>query len=63
VPADPDDDIPLACALVGGASHLVTYDPHLLALGESYRQRVSILDGLHFLYALRGDQRPDGGSI
>ncbi|HRQ36615.1 MAG TPA: putative toxin-antitoxin system toxin component, PIN family [Chloroflexota bacterium] len=53
---DPDDDIVLACAVVGQATHLVTYDPHLLNLGETY-QGIIILDGLHFLYAVRGDQR------
>lgn len=54
VPADPDDDIVIACALVGQATHLVTYDPHLLNLGETY-QGITILDGLHFLYTVRGD--------
>lgn len=54
---DPDDDIVVACAIVGKATHLVSYDPHLLNLGESY-QGVAILDGLHFLYAVRGDKRP-----
>ncbi|MCX6030334.1 MAG: hypothetical protein NT169_13695 [Chloroflexi bacterium] len=57
VPADPDDDIVLACAIVGRATHLVTYDPHIHALGEAY-QGVRILDGLHFLYAVRGDAPP-----
>ncbi len=57
VPADPDDDVVIACALVGGATHLVSYDPHLLSLGDTY-QGVRILDGLHFLYALRGDHLP-----
>lgn len=57
VPADPDDDVVIACAIVGRATHLVTYDPHLHALGEVYRG-VRILDGLHFLYVLRGDTRP-----
>lgn len=56
VPADPDDDAVIACAIVGRATHLVTYDPHLRALGEVY-QGVRILDGLHFLYVLRGDTR------
>jgi uncharacterized protein len=51
---DPDDDIVLVCALVGHATHPVTYDPHLLSLGSSY-QGVLLLDGLHFLYAVRGD--------
>ena len=57
VPDDPDDDVVLACALVGGATHLVTYDPHLLSLDDEYEE-LRILDGLHFLYALRGDQPP-----
>jgi putative PIN family toxin of toxin-antitoxin system len=59
--ADPDDDVVLACALIGGATHLVTYDPHLLTLEETYRQQVSILDGLHFLCALSGDSPPVAG--
>jgi putative PIN family toxin of toxin-antitoxin system len=54
---DPDDDIFVACAIIGRATHLVSYDPHLLNIGESY-QGVAILDGLHFLYAVRGDKRP-----
>ena len=36
---DPDDDVVLACAIVGKASHLVSYDPHLLGLGEFYERR------------------------
>ena len=28
VTADPDDDLVLGCAVVGGADYLVTYDPH-----------------------------------
>ena len=54
---DPDDDVVIACAIVGQATHLVTYDPHLLNLGEIY-QDITILDGLHFLYVVRGDIRP-----
>jgi putative PIN family toxin of toxin-antitoxin system len=54
VPADSDDDAVLACAIVGRATHLVTYDPHLHALGARY-QGLRIVDGLRFLYALRGD--------
>ena len=57
VPDDPDDDVVLACALVGKATHLVTYDPHLLTLDDKYEE-LHILDGLHFLYALRGDEPP-----
>lgn len=57
IQADPDDDIVLACAVAGGATHLVTYDPHFLPLGAEYRG-VRILDGLHFLYLVRGDAPP-----
>ncbi len=54
VAEDPDDDVVLACALVGGATHLVTYDAHLLSLGPVY-EGVRILDGLRFLRFLRGE--------
>jgi putative PIN family toxin of toxin-antitoxin system len=53
VAEDPDDDIVIACAIIGKATHLVTYDPHLLNLGKTYKG-VAILDGLHFLYTVRG---------
>lgn len=55
---DPDDDIVIGTALAGGATHLVTYDPHLRDLGSPFRG-IEILDGLHFLYAVRGDVPPD----
>ncbi len=51
---DPDDDHILACAVVGRADYLVTYDPHFDSLGNEY-QGIQILDGLHFLYIVRGD--------
>ena len=54
---DPDDDFVLACALESKAQYLVTYDPHLLNLGPVFRG-IRILDGLHFLYILRGDKPP-----
>ncbi len=57
IPDDPDDDVVVACAVAGQATHLVTYDPHILNLGETYRG-IIILDGLHFLYAVRGDAPP-----
>lgn len=41
IAADPDDDVVLACAIMGGATHLVTYDPHFLPLGDSYRGSAS----------------------
>ena len=51
---DPDDDLVLACAVVGKADYLVTYDPHFDCIGGEY-QGIQILDGLHFLYIVRGD--------
>jgi putative PIN family toxin of toxin-antitoxin system len=53
--ADPDDNMILACACVGHATHIVTYDPHFNILGGVY-QGIPILDGLHFLYIVRGDR-------
>ena len=52
ISADPDDDLVLACAVVGGATHLVTYDPHFDVLGRTY-QGIQIVDGLGFLGVLR----------
>ena len=54
---DPDDDFVLACALESKAQYLVSYDPHLLNLGPVFRG-IRILDGLHFLFILRGDKSP-----
>jgi len=58
IAADPDDDVILACAIAGGATHIVTYDPHFDVLGGTY-QGIPILDGLHFLYVVRGDRPPE----
>jgi putative PIN family toxin of toxin-antitoxin system len=55
---DPDDDYVLACAVVGRADYLVSYDPHLATLGEEY-QGVKIAKALPFLWAVRGDRPPD----
>ena len=52
---DADDDLPLACAQIGGATHLVSYDQHYAFLEGEYRD-VKIVDGLHFLYLVRGDK-------
>ncbi len=57
IAADPDDNMILACAFVGRASHVVTYDPHFDLLQGTY-QGIKILDGLHFLYVVRGDRLP-----
>lgn len=54
---DPDDDLILACAMAGNADYLVTYDPHFDCLGGEF-QGIRVLDGLHFLYVVRGDTRP-----
>lgn len=56
--ADADDDVVVACAVVGNADCLVTYDPHIAALGDSY-QGVRITKALPFLWAIRGDRRPN----
>jgi predicted nucleic acid-binding protein len=58
IEADPDDNAILACAFVGRATHIVTYDPHFDVLGGAY-QGIPILDGLHFLYIVRGDRPPE----
>lgn len=52
-PVDADDIAFLLCALNGDATHLVTYDPHLLELQPSYA--LSICEPLRFLAALRAD--------
>jgi len=54
---DPDDDLILACAIAGNADYLVTYDPHFDCLGGEF-QGIHVLDGLHFLYVVRGDTKP-----
>ncbi len=52
IAADPDDDLVLACAVVGRATHLVTYDPHFAILGGEY-EGVAITDPLTLLRVLR----------
>jgi putative PIN family toxin of toxin-antitoxin system len=54
---DPDDDLILACAIVGNADYLVTYDPDFDRLRGEF-QGIRVLDGLHFLYVVRGDTKP-----
>ncbi len=55
---DPDDDHVLACAVVGRADFLVTYDPHFDALGGFY-ESFQVTKALPFLWKVRGDQPPD----
>ncbi len=57
ISGDPDDDAVVACAVVGRADFLVSYDPHVESLGE-YRG-IKITKALPFLWAVRGDQPPD----
>ena len=58
VAADPDDDPILACAVVGEANHLVTYDPHFDPLHGVYGG-IKITKALPFLWRVRGDQPPE----
>jgi putative PIN family toxin of toxin-antitoxin system len=52
--ADPEDDIVVACAVVGKATHLVTYGPHILDAAEHVKGIV-VVDSLGFLRLLRGE--------
>lgn len=54
---DPEDDLVLACAVIGKADFLVTYDAHFDALKGGYAG-IRITKALPFLWALRGDQPP-----
>jgi len=54
---DKDDNVVLACAIMGRADYLVTYDPHFDSLGGNY-QGIRIVKALPFLWAVRGDQPP-----
>ncbi len=58
--ADPDDDIVVACAVAGKATHLVTYDRHFDFLDGEY-QGIKITDGLCFLAAVRQSLKPHLG--
>ena len=50
VPADPDDDMVVECAVVGGATHIVTGDKHLLSLGQY--QKITIIKATEFVALL-----------
>lgn len=52
-PADSDDIPFLLCALNGNASHLVSYDRHLLDLAPTYASLVEIVSVVAFLHELR----------
>ena len=55
IATDPDDDAILACAVIGQADYLVTYDPHFDVLNGEYHG-VKITRALPFLWAVRGDR-------
>jgi putative PIN family toxin of toxin-antitoxin system len=58
VPADPDDDKVLECAIAAGATHVVTGDRrHLLALGSF--QGILIVSAADFLAAATRSQTDD----
>jgi putative PIN family toxin of toxin-antitoxin system len=50
VDADPDDDMVVECAVVGGATHIVTGDKHLLSLGKY--QEITIVKATEFIVLL-----------
>lgn len=52
-PVDADDVMFLLCALNGSASHLVSYDAHLLLLRTYYETEVCICEPLEFLRSCR----------
>lgn len=55
---DADDDVVLACALLGSAHFIVTYDPHFDGLGGIFRG-IQIVKALPFLWKIRGDLPSD----
>ena len=52
---DPDDDFVLACAVVGRADYLVSYDTHFDVLAGEY-QGIKITEGIPFLQVVRGER-------
>ncbi|MDB6006269.1 MAG: nucleic acid-binding protein contains domain-like protein [Prosthecobacter sp.] len=52
-PVDPDDVMFLLCAINGSATHLVSYDDHLLTLQHFYATELAICEPLDFLVACR----------
>ncbi len=52
-PVDPEDVMFLLCAINGHATHLVSYDRHLLSLRPYYEGEVTICEPAEFLAACR----------
>ena len=61
-PEDAEDVFLLLCALNGEATHLVSYDPHLLGLRPFYGE-LQICPALEFLQVLRQAAARDGGAF
>lgn len=47
IPADPDDDMVVECAVIGSATHIVTGDKHLL--GMKQYQSIAIVKAAEFV--------------
>lgn len=60
-PVDADDVMFLLCAVNGNASHLVSYDDHLLSLRPFYADEVIICEPLEFLAGCRAAVPPVPG--
>jgi len=52
-PVDADDVMFLLCTINGSATHVVSYDDHLLSLRSYYENVVTICEPLEFLSACR----------
>ncbi|MBL9132174.1 MAG: PIN domain-containing protein [Verrucomicrobiaceae bacterium] len=52
-PVDADDVMFLLCAINGSASHLVSYDDHLLSLRPFYAGEIALCQPIEFLSACR----------
>jgi uncharacterized protein len=54
--ADSEDDFIIAYAIKGKATHIVTYDPHIKELGESYRG-IKIIEPIALLKEMRKQKK------
>ena len=57
-PVDADDVMFLLCAINGSATHLISYDEHLLSLRPFYAAEVTICEPLPFLTECRAAVPP-----
>ena len=57
--ADPDDNVIVACAVLGEANYIVTYDPHFDSLGGEYRG-FKIVKAIPFLEVLCKQKEEQG---